>query len=401
MKTSYQNIAMLDARNVSQEQAAEIEEIKNVSILITSAESQPWVHQIPAHNVALTVTLSKEVRLWVQNGKVRLTAESMQTPVFLVVNGNLSVDGATPPEALRSGVCGGMINGSLTAGAAQLAALAEQGVTVNGHTLILPDGFVLREGEAPLSVHEAQMLKAGRGLFFSRKTALEKGVAALLAQKQIQLDGAKGLIVHAEDAQALGEVFVGDPSKLLFVPEGYGLRTPARPVTHHNARSLLHGKVFVPGDLIVEQEVSLHMLSDLEALEVRGKLVLPLALMPGLIDRVGPETEWVPYEGRLLVNRDQMHITPLTLKHWPAQVSLFNEGVVDIDGEVDAQALGACVTLLMNDGVVRLSAAQQAALAPATINTGHIAEKSQEGDDPMQEAGRREATFSNAAMVTL
>lgn len=364
MKTYIKNVAVLDMRKATPERVDQIAGIGNTALILVSAETAPLVSRLNIGNTAAVVEVPEGAELVMYNGNATVANLKDTSLVFLMANGNLSIGDQVTPEEIRGAVTGGIVNGNLNAKESQVGALVAAGIHVNGNLNVYPDDVRLRDTDEPLTAHEA--MGADAPLYLTRRVVIEPGAAAAFAEKGMLLYGRRGAIIPAQESQAFYRVWKGK-GKVLQIPEGFSLMDGTQDIRRAKAL-LLRGKRFIIGDLFLHEDVDMQSLQALESLVVTGNLFLPEALLAPMLDRLHEEPELVPYAGALMRLDGEMTLTPGALPDGPA--ALYVDGQITFSDAFTPEMLRGGVTLLYNNGVVRLSEAQRAALLPVLLGDG-------------------------------
>lgn len=378
------NIAVLDARRLTEEKAQNIRLIRDVAVVLVTRQTASLLHTVPLKDVAKVSVVPGEdenVNVLSVNGAHTFSPDPA-SPCFLMINGALLIHPDATPQDIRAAVSGGEINGHVEGTAAQVAALASAGVVVNGSTSSYPDGCRVRKNSDPISKEECALLAPGERLYLPKGASLLPGAAQALAQKQIKLLAGKRVYVHAGDLEALGGVFEGDLSLLTVVPEGYALRKDDLKLDTHNAPSV-SGRVFLTGELFAQPGALKR--SRLEKLRMSRTAYVPLSEMDDWLGVLEGDAEWMPYEGRLTLNESQMRLTSLTQPQ-----AIVNDGMLTLDAAPDALEN---VTLLVNNGQLIADDAQVSALGERLIQRGGLSPR---GSAP----GKPEETFEGCTVVS-
>ena len=367
-RTLYQNIAVLDARNVTEETAQSIYGFKNVAMVIVSTKSQRALAGVSMKNVATMLALPDGARLVRINGEATLSGAMLNAadeadgaekrPIALKVNGQLNVEPSIQPETIAQFVCGGCVNGQVVASESQMQALYATGLKINGQAETYPDGYERRSGGELLTVAEVQSWPEGARKYMTRRVRVESGALEVIRARGMKIVGK--LIVDSEEAQLLREVYAGDTGACLFVPRGARAIVKSVKINRHNAVTM-RGRIWVWGNVTIESDVTEAMLANLETLEVHGKLTVPASLIGVLMDRVNEDVQWVSYEGKLLRNDGDLTLDADALEAYE-KVTLVNTGDVTIEADVSAETLREKITMVFNDGDITGDKKQLAAL---------------------------------------
>lgn len=361
----YENIACLDARNLTEEKAASIRAIRNVGTLFVSEASAPLLNRIPMEGVASIAVLPNGARCLSVNGQHTLSACDHATQLYLMINGQLLMDPSLTPDQITRAVVGGKINGQMIGSASQMLALNATGIQLNGQSVTYPDGYRLRRGHAPFTKSECSLLAHGTSLCLCKGTELELGTAELLRERCIKLAVTGKIFVHEIDLSAMAEIYAGDTGLCVVIPDGYTLCEDGLTLTRRNIAAR-RGKFFVHGDLLGEPD-AFAFAKSLEDIRVTGKAYVPLADMDGWLSVVSGQPEWMPYEGCLLTNQNTLDLDESALTQ---PVAILNHGVLTLDASLSAETLADRVTLLENNGVVKARQAQLSALRSVLCGSG-------------------------------
>ena len=349
-RTLYKNIAVLDVRNVTEETAQTIYGIENVAMLIVSPQSQRALAGVSMKNVAMTSALPEGAELMQINGEGVLGGAMLHgevcKPVALMVNGQLNVEPSLRPETIAQLVCGGCVNGQVVASESQLQALYAKGVVVNGEAATYPDGYERRSGSEPLSAAEAQSWADGARKYMARRVRVEPGALEAVKTHGAKLAGK--LIVDSDDAQVLREVYEGDTGACLFVPHGMRVVLKSVKIDRYNAMTM-RGRIWVQGNVTIESDVTEAMLAGIEQLDVHGKLTVPGTLIGALMERVNEDVQWMPYEGKLFRNDEDLTLDADMLEAYE-KVTLFNTADILLDPELSVETLREKIAMVYSDG---------------------------------------------------
>ena len=219
-RTLYRNIAVLDARYVTEETAQNIYEIENVAMLLVSEASQRALAGVAKKDIASVYVVpdEREAKLTCVNGQGTLAGGEEKTPMFLIVNGQIDVEEAMTAEEISRIVLGGVINGQIVASESQMQALYACGLQINGQAKTYPAGFTMRRGNAPLTRTEVSAWKEGAQVYMKKAVRVEEGALEEARCRGVKLAGK--LIVDEEDAALLREVYEGKAGECRFVPRG-------------------------------------------------------------------------------------------------------------------------------------------------------------------------------------
>lgn len=382
MKTILKNIAVLDARNATAERCAEIERMENVALILTSEASKPHLARIAQKNIASVVVIPNGANLTQINGRYTLTGDTER--VFLMVNGEMDVDPSLSPEAISRAIMGGVVNGRVLCTASQAAALHAANLMVNGVISAYYDGCALRRGKEPYTESEARAQE--KPPYFMKRVFFEPGAAKTLLDKGLRAFGGKGVLGRANDADALRAVWDGQ-GEIILIPEGYAVQHEDLDIRATNAFRL-RGSVYLMGDLMLREDVPPSAIERLTGLFVRGTLTLPVSLCDAVMERLQNGPEIIAYEGAPVVNEEKLRLRAEGLSAMPEAITIFNDGMLSIDGDVEPDMLRARVRAIYNDGRLSLSPAQRGALTGRIFGDGTVtdgaedAEKKSEAPDP-------------------
>ena len=386
MKTRFQSIGVLDLRGLTEEKARDIERVEDIGTVLLTERSREVFRQLRVKNVGTTFCLPEGVCLSRINGTHHMEAGMGDgAPVFLMVNGTLDIAREVTVEQLRAQIAGGVINGMALGAASQIAALHACGVSVNGAVEAYPDDCTLRNGYEPVELAEAQRM-VGK-VYLRRRVELQAGVPTLLKQNGAMLHGSSGLVYQAAERDAIAAVWNGSGT-VREIPQGTRYVAGDLWVDARNAYRL-RGKLMIDGGLVLQADVPDAALDALEALHVFGKALVPARLLDALLGKLTNEPDMRVYEGTLLRNEGELELSEAMLSALPEAITLLNDGTLTLAEGLPIALLRQKLRLLLNSGVVTLTAEQKGALLPLTVNDGVMqppgTENQSEHEEPLSE----------------
>lgn len=381
MKTRLKDIALLDMRKTTEETIANIDKIQDVAVLLVSPDTRAFTSRVQLEDVACVQEVPNDVDLLVQNGRYTLSAGALlQKPSFLLINGQMFIEKDVTAEQITQNIKGGIINGQLIARKVHANAMLAAGVNINGVNVTFPDDAIYRESNAPLTVTEAEALKAP--LYLAGKTQIEKGVSAILQQKNLMLYGMSAVMVDESDIGSFYAIWKGT-GKVHSVPNDFTVMRGNQDIDRGKAL-MLRGKRFVLGNVCLRESVQPGDLKALEGLCITGTLTIPMHLLDTVLPLLHNEPELVPYEGTL-ITIDGSRTISADLDLLPEKIAIFCNGSIKIDADASAEALKQRVTLLHVDGIIHMTKEQQAALLPVMVINGEVllnVDADEEAKDP-------------------
>lgn len=383
MKTILKNIATLDARNATQESVEEIQQIKNIGIMLVSEESKPFLNKLNMKNVGIILeTPDDNVDVQMVNGSHTLSELTPDKKIFLMCNGSLMIDPGLTAERISQVVVGGIVNGTITGTQSQIGAMNSAGLKINGSSTIYPDDATIHQGGM---LSRAEALSLSGTMYFTKRVILEEGAATVLQQAGVRLDGRSGAIVPQAEAETFYAVW-GGKGKVVQLPEGFTLMEGDQNIDRTRA-AMMRGKRFILGNLTVRDGVTAESLKALESLYVTGKVYLPESLIEILLDKLHNEPEAIPYRGTLVKLEGVHEINEGYLSSY-SEFSLIAEGVLTIDPDLPPQVLKERIAMLEVDGMLTLTPEQESALLPVLAGDYQITranpveEESSEDEEP-------------------
>lgn len=228
MKKLTVNCATCDARSVTQQTLESFESIMiNAATIITTPASKVLMAQYHVTmNCANALTLDEDAELITVNGKSEIKpSDAVTGKKYLVVNGKVSI--APGSEKVLEHYVGMLINGKVICPESLSGALGM--MTVNGKTVVYPDGAVILEGSTV--INKLFTLRAKNKLYWADKRLImadpQLDPAALAAKgasfsapeviiTESLVDGLLPLIDEKADIQVVpdGTTVVDDDVKL-------------------------------------------------------------------------------------------------------------------------------------------------------------------------------------------
>lgn len=395
MKTFIENVSILNMIHATPQSVAQLAGIDNAALVVVSPDSKPLLSQLSIGNLAMVLEVSEDTQLVTQNGKFELTRMTDQKRIALAVNGAMTVSPQLLPKEIQAFVAGGVVNGTLCASQQQMRALTDAGVTVNGKTIVYPDGAKPRSGRDPLTVGEAAALRMPA--YLTHRVLIEEGVCQTLEAKGFPLYGADGAYLRPSDAEAFSRIWEGEGG-ITIIPQGYTMMESTQMIGRLNAAMLKDSRFFA-GDLYLREDVTAQALSGLDALIVRGKVFMPEALSGELLRLLKNEPELIPYEGRL-IKTDGIYAVESD-DALEEDIALCVHGVLSVAPSVTPAALRRAVRLAYVDGLLRMSQAQQSALLPVLLGSFHMENAGQAEEEVSPPPNAPEHRIKNAMMYVL
>lgn len=362
----YTGEKLMDFRHATEALMKDITMLADIELILVSERTRPYLDQIELRNVSHIAVLPEDCRLINSNGKYQLNKEQLAAPIFLLIDGLITCSPDVTPEGILKSVKGGMINGKLFSSEGQLAALNQCGVIVNGVAQTYPDGYTVREEKGLLTLAEAE--NARTCLFLPHPTHVENGVLQALAEKKLYLSGKNKLICDSDDSDYVADVWQGSGSVVVLAK--HTKYVSGSKVFRGPDTCILSGDFYLDGDLTLRETVAPAHIAKWNRIWLTGSLLAPTALMPQLLDKLQNEPELIPYEGVLIRYGGKDDLDEDGLEALPDQLSIVVDGILLIDKKVSPAALSKKIILLLNNGIVRLSSAQKAALLPALLDNG-------------------------------
>lgn len=292
------NCAACDATEVSEEALAGYSDIQiNTGIVaVSDAGAALLAKRHVSMNCASVVKLPDGTDIKVQNGKYTISKGAVPSKaVCLIINGTLTIEPET--EDVIAGYAAIYVNGKLLCPRSMAGAAA--GITVNGKTVVYPDGAVIM---SELTLDNSFTLRAGDRLYFvtSRIVALDE---KLNVEKLIS-SGArfetKEALISETLVENLAPLF-SDSTKLTILPAGT-VRIDDDAVLTDRLIRRYGGRLCIDGDLLIEKAPTLKV----EYLNVQGTLIMPEDMDTGDMDM--EYDELVLFKGRPITYKSNVTI---------------------------------------------------------------------------------------------
>lgn len=267
------NCEVCDSTKVKEENYSHYEEITiNAELLVVNEVSKGILNRLPIRlNIERTIEFTEEPEIKIINGAYEITEGMMpQKPVIPVVNGFLKVRPGTE-EILKKYVCM-IING--TAEFPESLKGSMDKMIINGQVRTYPDDSVMLEDDYIMDSYFP--IRAREGLkYFARNAVIIRDAdvdISKLIQKNVKLLTPR--LVVPESRLEESAVLVDANVDFVVVPEGLSLIC-GDAVLGEDLIRREGGKLFVYGDLRLDEKVDMEMLqTEIDTLVVTGNITL-------------------------------------------------------------------------------------------------------------------------------
>lgn len=197
--TKIENIAVLDVRDIQEEIANEISEIRNVSILIGNDRSQILLKHAKMINIAETLKLpeDKEISFIMKNGSMKIDKdylESIIKPIFILVNGRLEIKNDVDNKLLDEKMYSLMINGELIC-PKNLSGIIQSKGTINGAITAYSSDYTFMGNKIEFNNKFLKSMRKDSKLSFKKLLVLEDLDEELLEDKIKNIEALNKLVI--------------------------------------------------------------------------------------------------------------------------------------------------------------------------------------------------------------
>lgn len=179
------NIGVLDVREVQEDVAKKIKEIKNIGMLIESHQSQVLLKEVKKSNIGSTLKLPDNVNLVMQNGELKIDKEYLDGiigKVVFLVNGMMTFSNDIDIQTLNEKVHSVVVNGELICPKKLSGSIQSRG-TINGLLTGYSSDYIFFNERINLTNRFIKSMRKGSKLSFNKLMVLEPIDFELLEEK--------------------------------------------------------------------------------------------------------------------------------------------------------------------------------------------------------------------------
>ena len=359
------NVNTLDLRNATEESVAEIDEIKNINLLVCSKETAHLITRIKVGNLNSTVQVPGDVKQVM--GQVIITRDYFkgQESTFLLALGQIIIEPDVVAEDFEAALDGLIVMGQFIYPEHLAGVIRTKASQVTGRTVTYPpfarvkfDGLTLNEHYLSALDDDTELAIVG-GLRVPQVLPND-----LLEQKIKRLFVSERIKCHEENAQAIQARLVDGSGSVKTIPAGFELVKKPLALDATLLSSLPAKKLYCTERVLIEGDVNSSALDKhLDSLISEDMVLCPAALKDVLVKKCDPlKNRVVFYEGELWLVDDERELKASRFDYLEGKATLVVTGEAMLDGELDPKVLADRLAKVHNLGLIRCTPEQMAAI---------------------------------------
>lgn len=350
------NIGVLDVRNIDEELAQKVTEIKNVGILIESDNSQILLKDSSKINIGSTIKVESglNVRVITQNGNMEVDRdylEGLLDPIIILGNGKLTFDNDIDIQLFDDKIYSVIVNGELYCPKKLAGVLQSKGI-VNGKLFRYNSDYNFLNNNINLTNRFLKGLNSNSKLAFKNLFIVEKIDMDLFKKKILNIQVLDKLILAKEFEDEIPKyidkyyevdkiIVPGEFKKFKYVGDDIS-------IDDISIKKYNHTFLYVNGDIEISLEDDLVFDNYIEYL-ICDKIICNKKTYEMIKSNIDECVEVEMIGGKLLKNKGKMIISDIL-----EEVTIVNMGKLVFDEKLDYEKFNKNVTAIINYGLVEV-----------------------------------------------
>jgi hypothetical protein len=358
----------LDLRKASEASVAEVRRIGNVNVAIYTAETAALLARLKIGNLNTSVEVPVDVAVKTSTGQLVINRHYFShtaAPFFLLAIGQTIFEPDVSGEDIEKGLYGFVAIGQLLCPETLLGAVQAKSTQIIGQTKTYPALKQVMINSAVLDEKTlAGMEDASELAVIGSLKAPEVLPDGLLAQKLNKLYVTGEVTCHAENAQAFQVRLMKGSGNVKIIPSGFEWVDGNLHLDNSMLEMWSAKKLYCDGRVVVDSSVTPEALEQgLDALICENTIFVPQALKNVMKTKVDLlKSKVIFYEGELWLVDGESSLPASRFDYLEGKISVVVDGVLTVDGDVEAKLLADRIAKVHNYGVMRCTPAQMGAL---------------------------------------
>ncbi len=349
------NIGVLDVREVNEEVAAKISELKNIGVIIHNDRSRVLLKDAKKTNIASTMKIPDglDLKFVMNNGEMKIDQEYLDgfpSPIVLLVNGRIVFDKSIENNTLDEKIYSLIVNGEVIC-PKRLAGLIQTKGTINGQILSYKSSYNFYNDSIILTNRFLKGLKPGSQLSLKKLIVLEDIDLVLLKDKISNIEVLNKLIIVEEYEDLLSQYIdeYYEVNKTIIPADGREVRYIDEDITLNNAslKRYENNIIYVDGTVSIKLNEDINFGKHIELL-ICNKLVCNSETYETIKNNLGEDVKVEIIEGELLENLGKMILTGKIEE----KTTIINKGKLLLDENLDYDSFAKYVVSIKNYGVI-------------------------------------------------
>lgn len=349
------NVGVLDVREVNEELAAKISELKNIGVIIESDRSRILLKDAKKINIGSTMKIPDglDLKFVMNNGEMKIDQEYLDGfpgAIALLVNGRIVFDKSIDNSTLDKKIYSLMLNGQVIC-PKRLTGLIQSKGMINGEILSHKSDYNFYNGSINLTNRFLKGLKPSSKLSLKKLVVLEDLDPVVLEEKVSNIEVLKTLIALEEYEDILSKyideyyevnktIIPGNSKQVKYIDENLVLDNTSILKFENNV-------LYVDGKVSIKFTGEVDFGNHIELL-ICDKVTCNSETYEIIKNNIGEGVKIEITEGELLENLSKMVLTG-EIKE---VTTIVNKGKLIIDEDLDYDSFIKNVVAIINYGVI-------------------------------------------------
>ena len=388
----YGNIGVLDIRKATAESVAGISRIENLGLLLYAPQTAALVKSLSIGNLGSSVEAPPDCKL--EMGPMRLNASALRsraTPINAIIMGPVTVDADVSVADIEDGVERLIIMGPVTGPDSVASALQSRTELQMGPVYSYPDppagGELVPVSRTFHLNHDSlATMKDHSTLIVHRRLVVSEPLPVDLVERKVHSLIVLGSVLCSQQNAPLLRTLMQDfhLDRLKVLPDGFQVVERSLTIDSTFLRFVAARKLYCCERVIVDPAVTAAEIEQhLDGLRCSNLILAPVTLRDALAPRCDLMHDQVLfYAGALWIEDADSKLTAGRFAALDGAVTLFVDGVLEIDRNVPPSVLTEKLAQVHNFGTITCTAEQMGVLqARMGRNDGLLVDAEEPQDD--------------------
>lgn len=351
------NIGVLDIREISEEVAEKITEIKNIGMLIESDKSQVLLKDAKKTNIGATLKIpsDKKISLVMQNGSLEVDKEfleGIEEQAAFLVNGELVFKSDIDINLLKEKLFTILVNGELICPRKLSGAIQSKG-TINGALTSYSSDHIYISRKVQLNNGFLKSLKKESKLSFEKLVFLEP-IDIMLLEERISNIEVLGKLIIFEDYEDEISPYIENYfsiNKVVIPNIGTEVKYIDKSILIDNEfiKKYNEAVLYVDGKVTVELDENIDFGKHIKLL-ICNKVICNRKAYDIIKDNIGQSVDIEVIEGKIVENTGNMVLSGIIEE----EITIRNMGRLNIDLGLDIDSFTEKVLEIKNYGLIEV-----------------------------------------------
>ncbi|MBN1552394.1 hypothetical protein JW979_13050 [bacterium] len=351
------NIGLLDLRNATEESIKDIAVIKNVGVVIYSAETAHLLSKLNIGNMGSSLEVSSDFKIL--TGQMFITGDYLATlsePLNILVTGQLMIRPDVTPEDIKMKIGKLVVIGQLMCPNKLMPLIQSKLVDHVGQNIVYPDNGKLLIGTTHVNTGFLQSLPVKTSLVCIGKLSLTESVSNDLFTENIDRVHMTGKIIVREDLHGILQKHLDPESqyKLEIIPLGYEMIDKPLHLDALSIKRFKKAKLYTKHYLYIDKDIDAKMLTThIEKLHSKSIILCHKDLCETLLELCsGDDVKVLPFAEKLLIVDGEEELTAEDLEYIDGKLTILILGTLTVKDTVTPDQLMDKIDQIDNLGVI-------------------------------------------------